>query len=231
MKKTSKKSTVTISVAAFVILLLGIGLLVWVLPARNAEKEESAATPPESTVHETALSAPATQEENAESTNADTSEHTTTSEQEPIDEGKKPEEELAAAYQAAEELLSAGNREAAYKAFMALEDYRDSKQRADTIYVSVTGRDVLANASIGDIVVFGTYEQDCNRTNGSEWIEWLVLDKEEDRILVISIYGLSSQAYNASANPISSTWVQGNNPADDSRRDFFNANCNCSVGS
>ena len=114
---------------------------------------------------------------------------------------------------------------------MVLEDYRDSKQRAGTIYESVTGCDVLANASIGDIVVFGTYEQDGNRTNGSEWIEWLVLDKEEDRILVISKYGLSSQAYNASANPISSTWVQGNNPADDSRRDFLNVNCNCSVGS
>ena len=94
MKKTSKKSTVTISVAAFVILLLGIGLLVWVLPARNAEKEESAATPPESTVHETALSAPATQKENAESTNADTSEHTTTSEQEPIDEEKSRKKSL-----------------------------------------------------------------------------------------------------------------------------------------
>ena len=127
--------------------------------------------------------------------------------------------------------MAAGNREAAYKAFMVLEDYRDSKQRAGTIYESVTGRDALTNASIGDIVVFGTYEQDGNRTNGSEWIEWLVLDKEEDRILVISKYGLSSQAYNASANPISSTWVQGNNPADDSRRDFLNVNCNCSVGS
>ena len=94
MKKTSKKSTVTISFAAFLILLLVIGLLVWVLPARNAEKEESAATPPESTVHETALSAPATQEENAESTNADTSEQTITSEQEPIDEEKSRKKSL-----------------------------------------------------------------------------------------------------------------------------------------
>lgn len=53
----------------------------------------------------------------------------------------------------------------------------------------------LKNAQIGDYVVFGSYEQDGNTDNGTEEIEWLVLDKTEDRILVISKYILDYQGY------------------------------------
>ena len=56
----------------------------------------------------------------------------------------------------------------------------------------------LTSATVGDYVVFGSYEQDNNRSNGSEPIEWLVLDKKDDKILVISKYGLDCQRYNES---------------------------------
>lgn len=46
----------------------------------------------------------------------------------------------------------------------------------------------LKTASIGDYIVFGKYEQDNNDSNGAEDIEWLVLKKTDDRILVISRY-------------------------------------------
>ncbi len=62
----------------------------------------------------------------------------------------------------------------------------------------------LASATVGDYVVFGSYEQDNDRSNGEEPIEWLVLDKEESRLLVISRYALDSQPYNSAAGVI--TW-------------------------
>lgn len=55
---------------------------------------------------------------------------------------------------------------------------------------------VIAPANAGDIITFGTYEQDNNTGNGAEPIEWLVLDNQGDRMLVISRYGLDCRPYN-----------------------------------
>ena len=53
----------------------------------------------------------------------------------------------------------------------------------------------LKKAAIGSYVIFGTYEQDNNLANGNEDIEWLVLAKENNRLLVISRYALDSKHY------------------------------------
>ena len=53
----------------------------------------------------------------------------------------------------------------------------------------------LNGAQVGDIITFGSYEQDNNTANGKEKIEWLVLEKETDNILVISKYALDSRSY------------------------------------
>ena len=50
--------------------------------------------------------------------------------------------------------------------------------------------------AVGDIITFGSYEQDNDLANGKEPIEWLVLDKQDSRILVISKYGLDCRSYN-----------------------------------
>lgn len=50
-------------------------------------------------------------------------------------------------------------------------------------------------AEVGDYITFGAYEQDNDLTNGTEPIEWLVLAVEDDRMLVISRYGLACQQY------------------------------------
>lgn len=57
-------------------------------------------------------------------------------------------------------------------------------------------RDELKNAKVGDYIFFGKYEQDNNIFNGSEDIEWLVLANENNKLLVISKYGLDCQHYN-----------------------------------
>ena len=52
------------------------------------------------------------------------------------------------------------------------------------------------SASVGDIVRFGGYEQDNNTDNGSEEIEWIVLAKEGNRVLLLSRYAIDCKQYN-----------------------------------
>ena len=58
--------------------------------------------------------------------------------------------------------------------------------------------------SVGDIITFGRYEQDNNIINGKEDIEWIVLAKEDNRILIISKYALDCRPYNTSYTGV--TW-------------------------
>lgn len=120
-------------------------------------------------------------------------------------EEERLEAERDAAYRAAEELLSAGDEQAACGAFFALGDYRDSAQRAEEIYKRATAPETRRDAQVGDTVFFGRCEQDGRKANGPEWIEWLVLERKEDRILVISRYALASRAYEPSA--LGATWA------------------------
>ena len=47
----------------------------------------------------------------------------------------------------------------------------------------------------GDIVTFGSYEQDNITSNSAEKIEWIVLEVQSDRMLLLSRYGLDSERY------------------------------------
>jgi len=47
----------------------------------------------------------------------------------------------------------------------------------------------------GDIIEFGFYEQDNIAGNGPEPIEWIVLDVQEERALLVSKYGLDCKPY------------------------------------
>lgn len=49
--------------------------------------------------------------------------------------------------------------------------------------------------AVGDIVTFGSYAQDNDRSNGTEPIEWIVLDVQEGKALLLSKYGLSAAGY------------------------------------
>ena len=62
----------------------------------------------------------------------------------------------------------------------------------------------LSSATIGSYVFFGAYEQDNNIENGMENIEWLVLEKKENRVLLISKYILDYMLYDSSKKNI--TW-------------------------
>ena len=62
----------------------------------------------------------------------------------------------------------------------------------------------LQSASVGDTVIFGVYEQDNNTGNGKENIEWIVLAKENGKVLLISKYALDCQPYNSTNEEV--TW-------------------------
>ena len=57
----------------------------------------------------------------------------------------------------------------------------------------------------GDIISFGLYEQDNDKSNGPESIEWIVLEVKGDRALVISRYGLVKAQYATTSNK--QTWT------------------------
>jgi hypothetical protein len=64
--------------------------------------------------------------------------------------------------------------------------------------------DALRAAEVGSYIYFGEYEQDNDESTGKEAIEWLVLDKQDDKMLVISRYGLDCKPYNTEYEEI--TW-------------------------
>lgn len=105
-------------------------------------------------------------------------------------------------YDRAIERIDAQDYEAAYVLLDEL-DYKDSEEKQESIKPQYY-RAIFANAAIGDMIVFGSYEQDNNTSDGKEDVEWLVLAKEDNRLLVISQYALDCRKYNAEYENV--TW-------------------------
>ena len=93
-------------------------------------------------------------------------------------------------YDRAIELIGSGDYQAAYALMSGLK-YKDSGEKLQSFKPLL-----LAKAIPGGTVFFGAYEQDNNTSNGKEDIEWQVLAKENDKILVISDKALDCQPYN-----------------------------------
>ena len=92
-------------------------------------------------------------------------------------------------------LMDAGSIIEAYEALVALDGYKDSADKANSIYDQYKV-EKLKIAKAGDYVFFGAYEQDNNTSNGKEDVEWLVLEVKDGKALVVSKYALDCQRYN-----------------------------------
>ena len=85
---------------------------------------------------------------------------------------------------------------------------------------SSAGTTALSSANVGDTVIFGSYEQDNNTSNGKEAIRWKVLAKKSGRLLLVSEYGLDAKPYNTKETSVTwetstlRTWLN---------KDFYNA--------
>lgn len=65
------------------------------------------------------------------------------------------------------------------------------------VVVPAFNKNPFKGAQVGDVVEFGSYEQDGNASNGKEPIEWRVLAVEGDRAYVVSQKALDVHAFNA----------------------------------
>ena len=90
-----------------------------------------------------------------------------------------------------------------YETLAGLNGYKDSAEKAKEIF-GLYKKVKLKVADVGDTVYFGAYEQDNDFSNGKENIEWLVLDKKDGGVLVISKYALDSNRFNESREDV--TW-------------------------
>ena len=104
-------------------------------------------------------------------------------------------------------LMDAGKYGEAILVFEALEGYKDSANKIEECNINIYGEEVwnkVKSVNVGDTYRFGSYEQDNNKSNGQEDIEWLVLAKEGTKILVISKEALDCKPYNTSYTDV--TW-------------------------
>lgn len=67
--------------------------------------------------------------------------------------------------------------------------------------------------AVGDLIEFGHYEQDGNVDNGPEAVEWIVLDVQDGKCLLLSKCGLDAKPYNESTSiyrprETATTWEQ-----------------------
>ena len=104
-------------------------------------------------------------------------------------------------YQNAKLLIDNGEYEDAYALLKELRGYRD----VDRIVENDENFDDVLWKTPDSIVTYGTYEQDNNPSNGAEPIEWIVLKRDDDNVILISKYGLETTlSYNTEYTNV--TW-------------------------
>lgn len=70
--------------------------------------------------------------------------------------------------------------------------------------LSLDSAAIASDVKAGDVITFGSYEQDNNLDNGPEPIEWIVLDVQDGKALLLSKYGLDAKPYNTEWTEV--TW-------------------------
>ena len=81
------------------------------------------------------------------------------------------------------DLMDNRNYEEAQSKFILLNNYKDSAEKA-----FICKAEIIKKVTVGDVITFGVYEQDNVKDNGKEPLEWLVLEKKGNKILLISKY-------------------------------------------
>ncbi|MBQ9879628.1 MAG: toll/interleukin-1 receptor domain-containing protein [Clostridia bacterium] len=98
-------------------------------------------------------------------------------------------------YSAAISNIEKGNIIDGYETLLSLNGYKDSEEKANDVFENYE-IEKLKVSKVGDIIVFGKYEQDNDISNGKEAIEWIVLAKDSGKALIISKQALDCQQYN-----------------------------------
>ena len=104
----------------------------------------------------------------------------------------------AGLYGRAEEALASGNFDEAYRLYSRLGHHSDASEQIGAL-LEADPTLPFRFAKKGDVVTFGHYEQDNDLSDGPEPVEWLVLDRIGDEVLLLSLYGLDSRQYHEAA--------------------------------
>ena len=112
-------------------------------------------------------------------------------------------------YKEATAFLDSGDKENAILALRNCNDKEAAAKRKE-LYISLYGEEFynkVHSAKKGDVITFGSFEQDDNDGNGKEPIEWIVLDVEKDgRLVLLTKYCIERVSYNKKAEDI--TWEE-----------------------
>lgn len=112
-------------------------------------------------------------------------------------------------YEEAMEIFDGGDKKEGIAALRTAKG-SDAEKKRKELYTSLFGKEfynTVHNAKVGDVLTFGKFEQDDNYNNGSEPVEWVVLDKKEDgRLLLLTKYAIECVRYHKKAIPI--TWEE-----------------------
>ncbi len=95
------------------------------------------------------------------------------------------EKEQSGNYSTAMQLLENGDKLGAYELLSNIPDNKAAFEKAGELRLELN-RNILRSSNVGDIVIFGAYDIDGEEENGKEEISWVVLDKQDGKILVIS---------------------------------------------
>ncbi len=122
-------------------------------------------------------------------------------------------------YQQASILFESGDFADAYSIFATIKGFKDVDNLISTdenLQAAAAAAKAAFEAkwSVGKYVTFGTYPQTADGTDSTP-IEWLVLDRDGNKALLISRYGLDAQPYNTKDTDITwekctlRTWLNG----------------------
>ena len=109
-------------------------------------------------------------------------------------------------YQKAKSFYDSGDYAEAYEAYRKISGYKDVDSLLSTDDHLLAAAREAKLKTVGSIVTFGQYEQDNNIGNGPEEIEWIVLDVQDGKSLLLSRYGLDAKPYNTEYRDI--TWEE-----------------------
>ena len=109
-------------------------------------------------------------------------------------------------YENAMNLISQGEYVESYEILIKLKDFKDSKEQVEAIQVK-RYKQIVSRGEVGQLVDLGTYQ--------GEGITWIIMDKDGDKVLLLSKYGLETLPYNESDENITweecslRTWLNG----------------------
>ena len=95
-------------------------------------------------------------------------------------------------------LYEAGDYAAAYALLQGRDDPDSAALSEKCLFQIQKAR--LDAVTAGSVIRFGWYEQDNDASDGKEEIEWIVLDTDGSRALVVSKYGLEPREFNDELN-------------------------------